>query len=140
MKTTLQQKLDAAKVSIMCVALRELNASISDIEASAYILRDGGIIAAELASGVDSNRLGAICASMHALAQRASQEIMHGALKLVLIESEQGYMLLVQSSAEAILAVSTKPSKNLGMIASVSKKFAEKLMRIQESHKVAAAT
>ncbi|MDD4910862.1 MAG: roadblock/LC7 domain-containing protein [Sideroxydans sp.] len=140
MKNELQQRLDAAKVSIMCAALRELNAAMSDIEASAYISLDGYTIAAELASGVDSNRLGAICASMHALAQRASQEIKHGAFNLLLIESEQGYMLLVKSSVEAMLVVSTKPSKSLGMIASVSKQFAEKLKRIQETHKVAAAT
>lgn len=115
--------------------LRELNASSGDIEASACISSDGYTIASVLGASADPDRFGAMCASLLALARRAAQEIQRGTLKLVLVEGEQGVMLLVQAGPDAILAVAAKPSKNLGMIFLDSKKIAQKLLGILESQK-----
>ncbi len=115
--------------------LRELNSSSADIEASACISSDGYSMASVLGQGVDADRFGAMCASLLALAHRAAQEIQRGTLKLVLVEGEQGVMLLVQAGPDAILAVAAKPSKNLGMIFLDSKKIAQKLLGVLEAHK-----
>ena len=123
------------RASALRSVLRELNASSTDIEASACISSDGYSIASVLGQGVDADRFGAMCASLLALAHRAAQEIQRGTLKLVLVEGEQGVMLLVQAGADAILAVAAKPSKNLGMIFLDSKKVAQKLLGVLESHK-----
>lgn len=125
-----------ARASALRSVLRELNASSEDIEASACISSDGYTIASVLGKDVDADRFGAMCASLLALAHRAAQEIQRGTLKLVLVEGEQGVMLLVQAGADAILAVAAKPSKNLGMIFLDSKKIAQKLLGVLESHKV----
>lgn len=122
------------RASALRSVLRELNSSSSDIEASACISSDGYSMASVLGQGVDADRFGAMCASLLALAHRAAQEIQRGNLKLVLVEGEQGVMLLVQAGPDAILAVAAKPSKNLGMIFLDSKKVAQKLVSVLEAH------
>jgi hypothetical protein len=96
--------------------LNELNASSSDIEASACISSDGFNLASALNKDVDPDRYSAMCASLLALANRAAQEVQRGNLKLVLVEGDQGVMLLVQAGQDSILALAAKPSRNLGMI------------------------
>jgi len=108
--------------------LRELNASSSDIEASACISSDGFNLASVLNNDVNPDRYSAMCASLLALANRAAQEIQRGSLKLVLVEGEQGVMLLVQAGQDSILAVAAKPNRNLGMIFLSAKKSAQKIM------------
>ena len=126
---------DEVRASALRSVLRELNSSSADIEASACISSDGYTIASVLGQGTDPDRFGAMCASLLALAQRAAQEIQRGNLKLVLVEGEQGVMLLVQAGADAILAVAAKPGKNLGMIFLDSRKIAQKLLGVLEAHR-----
>src|SRR5512147_2636692 len=125
---------DELRASALRSVLRELNASTSDIEASACISSDGYSLAAVLGEGVDADRFSAMCASLLSLAHRAAQEIQRGNLKLVLVEGEQGVMLLVQAGADAILAVAAKPGKNLGMIFLEARKIAKKLLGVLEAH------
>ncbi len=122
------------RASALRSVLRELNSSSADIEASACISSDGYSMASVLGQGVDADRFGAMCASLLALAHRAAQEIQRGNLKLVLVEGEQGVMLLVQAGPDTILAVAAKPSKNLGMIFLDSRKVAQKLVGVLEAH------
>lgn len=116
------------KTSALRSVLRELNSSSSDIEASACISSDGFNMAAVLNNDVDPDCYSAMCASLLALANRAAQEIQRGTLKLVLVEGEQGVMLLIQAGENAILAVAAKPTPNLGMIFLSAKKFSEKIL------------
>lgn len=116
------------RTSALKSVLRELNASSSDIEASACISSDGFNLASVLNKEVDPDRYSAMCASLLALANRAAQEIQRGNLKLVLVEGDQGVMLLVQAGQDSILAVAAKPSRNLGMIFMNAKKFALKII------------
>lgn len=116
------------KTSALRSILRELNASSSDIEASACVSSDGFNMASVLNNEVDPDRYSAMCASLLALANRAAQEIQRGNLKLVLVEGEYGVMLLVQAGQDVILAVAAKPSRNLGMIFLNAKKFAQKIL------------
>ena len=116
------------RTTALTSVLRELNASSSDIEASACISSDGFSLASVLSHDVDPDRYSAMCASLLALANRAAQEIQRGDLKLVLVEGEQGVMLLVQAGQNSILAVAAKPSRNLGMIFISAKKFALKII------------
>jgi len=124
-----------ARASALRSVLRELNGSSAEIEASACISSDGFTLAAVMGEGVDHDRFGAMCASLLALAHRAAQEIQRGSLKLVLVEGAQGVMLLVQSGPDAILAVAAKPSMNLGKIILDSRKIAQKLLTVLDTHK-----
>lgn len=123
------------RASALRSVLRELNASSTDIEASACISGDGYSLASVLGKEVDPDRFAAMCASLLALAHQSAQEIQRGNLKLVLVEGDQGVMLLVQAGPDNILAVAAKPSRNLGMIFVESRKVAQKLLLVLESTK-----
>ncbi len=135
MNAVVGKSREEIRASALRSVLRELNASSTDIEASACISSDGYAMASVLGQGVDPDRFAAMCASLLALARRAAQEVQRGHLKLVLVEGEQGVMLLVQAGPHAILAVAAKPSNNLGMIFLESRKVAQKLVATLESHK-----
>jgi uncharacterized protein len=110
--------------------LRLINAASTDIEASAVISGDGFTLAAVLGDEVDSDRFGAMCASLLALANRAAQEISRGKLKQVLIEGENGIMLLVYAGNNAVLAVAAKSTINLGKVFIDTRKSAAKVADI----------
>ncbi len=104
--------------------LRSFNSASDDIEASAVISTDGLNMAWVLDEKVDADRFGAMCASLLALATSAAEEISRGKLKQVLVEGETGLMLLVYAGNDAVLAVATKPTVNLGKIFIDSRKTA----------------
>jgi hypothetical protein len=112
--------------------LRTLNGLTTEIEASAVISSDGFIIASVLNEKTDSDRFGAMCASLLALAERAAHEIVRGNLKQVLVEGELGTMLLVHAGKDAVLAVASRPTINLGMVFLEARKTAQKIQLVLE--------
>ncbi len=96
--------------------LRAFNSSSDDIEASAIVSGDGLSLAWVLDDDTDPDRFGAMCASLLALANRAAQETSRGRLKQVLIEGQNGSMLLVDAGANAVLVVATKSTAKIGKI------------------------
>ncbi len=96
--------------------LKNLNATSSDIQASAVMSRDGHSLATVLGDGVNSVRLGAICATLLSLGEKASTELSRGRLRQILIHGEEGYVLLLRIGEKAVLAVVSRPSANLGMM------------------------
>ncbi len=114
--------------------LRELNASSKDIEASAAITTDGFIIGSVLDSGVDEDRFAAMCASLLALAGQAATEISRGQMKQVIIDGTTGLMILAYAGDDAVLAVASKPTANLGMVIIESRKSAAKIKELLERH------
>lgn len=108
--------------------LRMLNGASPDIEASAVISGDGLIIASVLENKADPDRFAAMCASLLALAARAAHEIQRGRLRLVLVDGEDGAVLLVHAGRNMVLAVAVRKGANLGMIFHESKKTAAKLL------------
>jgi len=110
--------------------LRAFNSESQDIEASAVISSDGLSMAWVLGDEVDPDRFGAMCASLLALANRAAQEISRGQLKQVLVEGDRGTMLLVYAGSDAVLAVASKPTANLGKIFIDARKAAAKITEV----------
>lgn len=96
--------------------LRRLNSTSTDIQASAVMSRDGHSLATVLGEEVNSVRLGAMCATLLSLGEKASMELNRGKLKQILIHGEEGYVLLLRIGEKAVLAVVSRPSANLGMM------------------------
>lgn len=96
--------------------LKKLNSTSSDIQASAVMSRDGHSLATVLDDNVNSVRLGAMCATLLSLGEKASLELNRGKLKQILIHGEEGYVLLFRIGEKAVLAVVSRPSANLGMM------------------------
>lgn len=107
--------------------LKRLNAFSSDIEASAVMSRDGISLASVMRDNVDQDRLGAMCASMLSLGDKTSSELDRGRLKQVLIEGDNGCVLIVQIGQKAVLAVVSKPTSKLGMVFNEARKIAREI-------------
>lgn len=113
MATRLTQEELASRVRGV---LRGLHASLGDVEASAVVTRDGITIASLLSEGTDQDRFGAMCASLLALAARASKEVDRGALRQIILDGQQGPLLLTQGGDSTVLAVAASPRANLGRL------------------------
>lgn len=124
--TSISQVDDKTKSALRSV-LRTLNGKMADIEASAVISGDGLIIASVLENKADPDRFAAMCASLLALAGSAADEIQRGRLRLVLVDGEEGAVLLVHAGQNMVLAVAVRKGANLGMIFHESRKTAAKI-------------
>jgi predicted regulator of Ras-like GTPase activity (Roadblock/LC7/MglB family) len=109
-------KDNEALASAVTPILKRLNSTSSDIQASAVMSRDGHSLATVLGDEVNSVRLGAMCATLLSLGEKASKELKRGSLKQILIHGEEGYVLLLRIGERAVLAVVSRPSANLGMM------------------------
>ena len=110
--------------------LKSLNSKSSDIQASAVMTRDGHSLASVFGEGVNSVRLGAICATLLSLGEKASLELNRGKLKQILIHGEEGYVLLLQIGENAVLAVMSRPSANLGMVLMEARRTAGAIVKL----------
>jgi hypothetical protein len=111
--------------------LRGLQISSSDVEGSALVSFDGLVIAAELQLHVDADRFGAMCASLVSLAMRAAREVDRGQLRQLIVEGDNGPMLLTRAGQSGVLAVAARPSASLGKLILDCRKAAR---AIEEEH------
>jgi predicted regulator of Ras-like GTPase activity (Roadblock/LC7/MglB family) len=103
--------------AMLDTVLSDLNGSSADIEASAVISTDGLMMAAQLPSGMDEDRVGAMSAAMLSLGDRTARELGRGStLEQVLVKAEKGYILMTHAGPNAVLTVLAKPSARLGLI------------------------
>jgi predicted regulator of Ras-like GTPase activity (Roadblock/LC7/MglB family) len=119
--------IQSNNLSKIRVVLRELISRAPGMEASAVISRDGLSTAAVLGDNVDADQLGAMCAALLGLADTTANELKKGKLKLVLLDGENGILLLVHIGHTHVLALSANPSINLGLCLREAKKSAETL-------------
>ncbi len=121
---TLHTEQQASKVRAQ---LRSLHASLSEVEASAVVSRDGLMMASLMSPNADKDRFGAMCASLLALADRAGKEVDRGILRQVILDGTRGPLLLTQAGDHAVLAVAATPKINLGRLILEVRKVAAEL-------------
>lgn len=107
--------------------LRALHVAQPDIEASAVISSDGLIVASVLGDEIDADRYAAMCAALLALSERASREAQRGGLQMVLVQGDEGAMLLVRAVDDQVLAMAVHPKANLGMVFNQARRTAASL-------------
>jgi len=100
----------------MVEGLRDLQASSTDIEASAIVSIDGLIIASALPQEVEEDRVSALSAAMLSLGERIASELGRGSLNQVYIKGENGYVILMSVGEEAVLTVLAREQAKLGLI------------------------
>jgi predicted regulator of Ras-like GTPase activity (Roadblock/LC7/MglB family) len=124
------EKREVAIDKLIRPILRKLNSSSGQIEASSVMSRDGIGVASVLADGVDPDRLGAMCASLLSLADTTANELQRGKVNQLLLEGENGYVLIIHVGTKAVLGIVTRKNANLGMVFVEAKKTAEEILRI----------
>jgi predicted regulator of Ras-like GTPase activity (Roadblock/LC7/MglB family) len=105
-----------SRAELMVDRLRDLQASTSDVEASAVVSVDGLIIASALPSNVEEDRVSAMSAAMLSLGERIAGELGRGVLNQVYIRGKQGYVLLMSVGEDAVLTVMAREEAKLGLI------------------------
>lgn len=96
--------------------LRDLQASSSDVEASAIVSVDGLTIASALPSNVEEDRVSAMSAAMLSLGERISSELGRGNLDQVYIRGRSGFVILMSVGEEAVLTVLAREQAKLGLL------------------------
>ena len=116
-----------SRSELMVDRLRDLQASTSDVEASAVVSVDGLIMASALPAGVEEDRVSAMSAAMLSLGERIAGELRRGVLDQVYIKGNQGYVLLTAVGQEAVLTVLARDGAKLGLIFLDMRRAAEDL-------------
>lgn len=91
--------------------LEDLNNTSTDIIASAVISTDGLPMATMLPSHLNSDRVGAISATLLALGSRSVQELACGELEQVMIKGKSGYILLSQAGKDGRVGAGGKRNR-----------------------------
>ena len=116
-----------SRSELMVDRLRDLQASTSDVEASAVVSVDGLIMASALPAAVEEDRVSAMSAAMLSLGERIAGELRRGVLDEVYVKGNQGYVLLTAVGQEAVLTVLARQGAKLGLIFLDMRRAAEDL-------------
>jgi uncharacterized protein len=108
--------LPAGTAQRATAVLRALNAAHPAIEASALMTVDGHMLATALTPAIQVDRFSAMCASLLALAARASGEAERGDLRQLVIDGQRGPMLLSRCGRKGVLAVAATQACPLGRL------------------------
>ena len=118
-------------ISNLTDLLRRMEAINSDIQGSSVVSVQGLPIVSVLARNVNDGIVSAMSAAILSVSERAVAELARGDLKRILIEGNDGTIILSKAGNNAILCVLCRPNSSLGMvflnIQSVSNKIAELL-------------
>ncbi len=114
----------------MIEALRELQVSTPDIEATAVVSVDGLIMASSLPAGIEEDRVSAMSAAMLSLGERIASELGRGYLEQVYIKGENGYVILMSVGEEAVLTVMARKEAKLGLVFLDMRRSVEELTKI----------
>jgi uncharacterized protein len=120
----------ASRTEMMVARLKDLQASTSDIEASAIVSVDGLIMASSLPQDVEEDRVSAMSAAMLSLGERISTELKRGTLDQVFIRGKNGYVILMSVGDDAVLTALARSEAKLGLIFLDMKRAVEDLTRL----------
>ncbi len=96
--------------------LQTLIDSSGDISGVAIVSRDGLIMAAELPASVEQARVGAVAAAILSLSGRSVGQLQRGDLMQTTVQGSEGYIVITQAGANAVLVALTGQGVNLGMV------------------------
>ncbi len=104
--------------------LQELN---PEIEAVAAVSVEGLLIASDLQSDLEDERISAMSAAMLGLGERIAMELKRGALNEFLIRGDLGIVILLSVNDEAVLTALATEEAKLGLVLLDMRRTAEDL-------------
>jgi predicted regulator of Ras-like GTPase activity (Roadblock/LC7/MglB family) len=122
-----EYRVAKSRTELLTSQLQDLQASSTDVEASAIVSVDGLIIASALPATVEEDRVSAMSAAMLSLGERIASELSRGRLTQVYIKGNHGYILLTSVGEEAVLTVLARKEAKLGLIFLDMRRAAEDL-------------
>lgn len=116
-----------SKVEAVTTLLKNLEAGLPDIEASAVITVDGFMIASALPAGLEKDRVAALSAAMLLLGKKTAGELEKGELSEVFVGGENGSVVLIASGENAVLIGLVRKDAKLGLVFLDMKRTAEEV-------------
>ncbi len=104
--------------------------NVPHVEATAIVSTDGLVIASRLPDQVEEDRVGAMGAAILSISKRSGEELSRGEMCKVLIEGENGYLLIRSIGEFAILVALVDKKVRLGMLFYECKKCIAQLNEI----------
>lgn len=101
--------------------------STGGIRSVGLVSPDGLMIAAVMSGGVDTDRFSAMSASLLALSSRASREVECGELRQIILDGQNGPVLLTRAGEGGVLAVAADPTSKLGKLILDTRDAAQKI-------------
>lgn len=98
------------------VILNSFERSIPHVQATAVVSNDGLVIASRLPAEVEEDRIGAMGAAILSISTRSGGELARGEIVRVLIEGEDGYILIRNVGDVAILVALVEKDVRLGLL------------------------
>ncbi|MCK4224235.1 MAG: roadblock/LC7 domain-containing protein [candidate division Zixibacteria bacterium] len=111
--------------------LEELNKT-TGINGSMIVGQDGIVIAADLNTQLEDEAVGALAASITSTAKKSMERLSNEDLKQITVEANKGKLFLTDVGI-GILAVTTDPQVNVGLVRLEIKNAAEKIKVAQRS-------
>jgi len=96
--------------------LKNLQTETPDVEGAVLLSMDGLPMASVLSADITEDDVAAIAAALLGMGEKAVENLNKGALNRVLVQGEDGYILLVGAGEEVVLAVITTKKAKIGMI------------------------
>lgn len=111
--------------------LNELNKT-AGISGSMVVGQDGIVIAADMNTQLQDEAIGALAASIVSTVKSSMERLSNEGLKQITVEASKGKLFLTDVGI-GILAVTTEPQVNVGMIRLEIKSAAEKIKIAQKA-------
>ena len=110
--------------------LRNFEAENEDIKGT-YVLSIQGLpICSSVGNSVNESMVAAMAAAILSVGERAANELESGNLKRILLEGNDGLIILQQSGPHAILCVMIENDRQLGLIFILMQSLARKISEI----------
>lgn len=114
---------ETARQQIDCL-LDMMIGDCEDISGGVVSASDGHAIAERLQGGLDKHRFAAMSSALLALSDNVVRETHEGSVKNVLIQSDEGNVLILHAGDRRLLTVFCRANANLGMSLSHASKCA----------------
>lgn len=87
-----------------------------DVEGAMLVTLDGLPLASALPQGADEDRVAAMAAAALSMGARTTAELRRGTLEQVLVKGDSGYVVIIASGPDTVLAAISTGEAKLGML------------------------
>ncbi|MFQ6123408.1 MAG: roadblock/LC7 domain-containing protein [Candidatus Heimdallarchaeota archaeon] len=106
--------------------LNDLKAEMPEIEGIAVLTKEGLPIAS-IFSTIDPAILSAITATLNNVSEKAMEELQKGLLETVIVQGEQGHLVVQEIGTSAVIAVLASKSAKPGLLYILVNRVSDKL-------------
>ncbi|MCD6381296.1 MAG: roadblock/LC7 domain-containing protein [Candidatus Odinarchaeota archaeon] len=107
--------------------LMELTRSVKGILAAVIVDSQGLPISSIMPQGIEEELIAAMTATILSVSQNALKELGQGTIEKIMVEGDNGSLILRNAGENAILAVLVDNKSNIGLIFYALKKFSKRI-------------